>query len=215
MADEDERAEDDRADVAPLESRTVADVETLRAMADPTRIAILTALMESSREDLPVMSVKELAARLGEPQTKLYRHVRQLEVAGLIRVAATRIVSGILEQRYRANQRDLQFGGEFLREHPDDAETALSAMLDGFRAGFFRAFRDKSLAPGALPEAELYRKPTMFASATRVSPATAAQLSDKLREIMTWLGDKELEDPAGILVDVLIGYYATTQASQD
>jgi hypothetical protein len=30
------------------------------------------------------------------------------------------------------------FGGEFLREHADDAEAAMSAMLAGFRAGFFR-----------------------------------------------------------------------------
>jgi DNA-binding transcriptional ArsR family regulator len=209
MADEDERV-----GVAPLESRTVADVETLRAMADPIRIAILTVLMESTQE-LPVMSVKELAARLGEPQTKLYRHVKQLEAAGLIRVAATRVVSGILEQRYQASQRDLVFGGEFLREHADDAEAAMSAMLDGFRAGFFRAFRDKRLAPAALPEAERYRKPTMFAVATRVSPATATQLGDKLRELMTWLGDKDIEDPDGILLDVLIGYYTPAEASQD
>jgi len=209
MADKDRRA-----DVAPLESRTVADVETLRAMADPTRIAILSALMES-KEDLPVMSVKELAARLGEPQTKLYRHVKQLEAAGLIRVAATRIVSGILEQRYQASQRDLTFGSEFLREHADDAEAAMSAMLDSFRAGFFRAFRDKSLAPGTVPEEERYRKPTIFAAATRVSPATAAQISDKLREIMTWLEGQDIEEPDGVLVDVLIGYYTPAQASQD
>jgi hypothetical protein len=161
------------------------------------------------------MSVKELAARLGEPQTKLYRHVKQLEAAGLIRVAATRIVSGILEQRYQASQRDLAFGGEFLREHADDAEAAMSAILDSFRAGFFRAFRDKSLAPGAVPESERYRKPTIFAAATRVSPATAAEISDKLREIMAWLGDKAIEDPDGIVVDVLIGYYTPPQASQD
>src|SRR5690242_6610077 len=75
-------------------------------MADPIRLAILAALMKS-RRNLPVMSVKELAAELGEPQTKLYRHVRQLEAAGLIRVASTRMVSGILEQRYQASQRDL------------------------------------------------------------------------------------------------------------
>jgi DNA-binding MarR family transcriptional regulator len=41
------------------------------------------------------MSVKELAEELGEPQTKLYRHVKQLEAAGLIRIAASRMVSGI------------------------------------------------------------------------------------------------------------------------
>ena len=90
-------------EAAPPTTRTVATVDMLKAMADPTRIAILTVLMEHP-SDLPVMSVKEIAARLGEPQTKLYRHIKQLEAAGLIKVAATRMVSGILEQRYQAAQ---------------------------------------------------------------------------------------------------------------
>src|SRR5580693_6695424 len=76
------------AEAGPAAVRTVDSVAALKAMADPTRLAILAALMRT--RDLPVMSVKELAAELGEPQTKLYRHVRQLEAAGLIRVASTR-----------------------------------------------------------------------------------------------------------------------------
>ncbi len=59
------------AETEPLAVRTVDDVDVLKAMADPTRMAILAALMKS-RRDLPVMSVKELAAELREPQTKLY-----------------------------------------------------------------------------------------------------------------------------------------------
>ncbi|HEY2270221.1 MAG TPA: helix-turn-helix domain-containing protein, partial [Streptosporangiaceae bacterium] len=104
------------AGAEPLAVRTVDDVDVLKAMADPTRMAILAALMRT-RRDLPVRSVKELAAELGEPQTKLYRHVRQLEAAGLIRVASTRMVSGILEQRYQASQRDLVLGRGILRAH--------------------------------------------------------------------------------------------------
>src|ERR1039457_5760397 len=98
----------------PPPVRTVDTSDALKAMADPTRLAILAALMKS-RHDLPVMSVKELAAELGEPQTKLYRHVRQLEAAGLIKVASTRMVSGILEQRYQACQQDLMLGRGFLQ----------------------------------------------------------------------------------------------------
>jgi DNA-binding transcriptional ArsR family regulator len=210
VADEQQAAagvtvEDDS--LAPLEVRTVADVEVLRAMADPTRLAILGVLMER-RDELPVMSVKELAARLGEPQTKLYRHMKQLDAAGLIRVAATRIVSGILEQRYQACQRDLLFDGGFIRAHADDSEAAMSALLDGFRAGFFAAFRDKRLEPGAIPEAEHYRLPTIFSSDLRVNPAKAAELRARLQELMTLLGDRSIEDPDGIAVNVLIGYYA-------
>jgi predicted ArsR family transcriptional regulator len=87
------------------------------------------------------MSVKELAAELDEPQTKLYRHVRQLEAVGLIKVASTRMVSGILEQRYQACQQDLSFERGFLHEHADESEVAMQALLDRYRDGFFAAFR--------------------------------------------------------------------------
>lgn len=202
------------AGAGPLETKTVADVDSLRALADPTRLAILAALMDR-RDDLPVMSVKELAARLGEPQTKLYRHVKQLEAAGLIRVAATRLVSGILEQRYQASQRDLDFGAQFMREHADDAEAAMRALLDSFRDGLFTAYRDKRLGPDAEPAAEAYRKPRIFAIEARFSPARAAALRTKLEEVMAWLGNEDADqDPDGILVDILIGYYAPVEPGQ-
>jgi DNA-binding transcriptional ArsR family regulator len=211
---EDLQQPDAGADVgAPLAARTVEDVEILRALADPTRLAILSVLMER-RDDLPVLSVKEIATRLGEPQTKLYRHMKQLEATGLIRVAATRLVSGILEQRYQASQRDLLFDGSFIRAHADDSEGALNALLDSFRTGFFAAFRDKRLTPDLVEDAERYRLPTMSYSEARVSPARANQIRDHLKEVMALIDDKDAEDPDGILVDVLIGYYSTAERGQ-
>jgi DNA-binding transcriptional ArsR family regulator len=198
---------DDHADpVAPAKSKNVDDVEVLRAMADPTRLAILGLLMERP-DDLQVMSVKEIAARLGEPQTKLYRHVKHLEAAGLIRVAATRMVSGILEQRYQASQRDLQFDRSFMRAHADETERALSALFDGFRDGFFAAFKDERFSPEHLDETERYRVPTICFSETRVSPARAAEINKRLREVTELLDDKAAEVPDGIPVNVLISYY--------
>src|SRR5215472_3491866 len=197
-------------DTEPVAIRSIASVDMLRALGDPIRLAILSALMER-QDELPVMSVKELAARLDEPQTKLYRHVRQLEAAGLIRVASTRLVSGIVEQRYQANQRDLVFDGGFMREHADESEAAMRAVLDSFRDGFFTAFRDRRLAPGALPDAQAYLKPSLFVTQARVSPRRAAAMREKLQELQTWLGSQDDEDPVGILVDVLVGYYATPE----
>jgi DNA-binding transcriptional ArsR family regulator len=194
-------------DSAPLEFRMVADVDTLRAMADPTRVAILSVLM-TGREHLPVMSVKELAARLGEPQTKLYRHVRQLEAAGLIRVAATRLVSGILEQRYQASQRDLQFDTGFLRAHADDSEVAVTAVFEAFRRGLVQALGDERLAPDAVTEAEAYRSPTLFASDIWVTPARAAEIRKRVRALMEWLEEHKAEEAGAIQVNLMIGYYA-------
>ena len=80
--------------------RTVTDVDTIKALADPTRLAILRAL---SRDRVP-KSAKELAEDLDQPQTKLYRHLKVLQEAGLIEAAETRVVSGIVETKYRAAQ---------------------------------------------------------------------------------------------------------------
>src|SRR5947208_901637 len=82
-----------------LEERTVTDLETLRLLADPLRLSILGAFPSGTAKRLP-MSVKEIADKIDEGQTKLYRHVKKLEDAGLLRVAETRVVSGIIEKRY-------------------------------------------------------------------------------------------------------------------
>jgi DNA-binding transcriptional ArsR family regulator len=192
------------------EARQVSDVETLKVLADPTRLAILTALMERSREDLRVMSVKELAAELGEPQTKLYRHVKQLEAAGLIRVAASRLVSGILEQRYQACQTDLMFGPGLLGDtaEGDESEPAITTLLDRYRRQFFAARRAGLLAPGDYPPEEAYRRGLLGLADMRVSARRAAAIRLKLGEIMDELGAPDTEDPDGVPVNVLIGFYS-------
>jgi DNA-binding transcriptional ArsR family regulator len=190
----------------PLAVRTISEVESLRALADPTRLALLNVLMPARQGELPVMSVKELAAALREPQTKLYRHVKQLEAAGLIRVAATRMVSGILEQRYQARQRDLAFDSGFLSEHVDESEAALQAFFSNFRDGFFAAFRDTRLEPDAAPEAPGSLRPTLFSYEARVSPERAAEIKSKLQAVMSSIDD-EAETPGDVPVSVFIGYY--------
>jgi len=178
-----------------LAIREVDTVETLKALADPTRMAILSALTRSP--DLPVMSVRELAAYLGEPQTKLYRHVRQLDEAGLIRVAATRMVSGILEQRYQACQRELRLSSTMLRENIDEAEVALQTLLDEFRNGVLAA---------TLRESEEEERPVLFLWANTLAPETAAELRRRLKEVNEWL-DQQPEDPDGVPVNLMVGLY--------
>jgi DNA-binding transcriptional ArsR family regulator len=186
----------------PPAVRTVDDVDVLKAMADPTRLSILAALMKS-RSNRPVMSVKELAAELGEPQTKLYRHVRQLEAAGLIEVASTRMVSGILEQRYQACQQDLKLGRGFLQEHPEESADVAQTVIDRWRDGFFAAYQRY----GAEIAPEPYRKPMMVMIDTRVSPAKAAEVKNKLQEIIRDIGDEDTEDPQGVSLNLVVGSF--------
>ena len=198
-------------ETAPQAVRTVDNVDMLKAMADPTRMAILVALMKT-RHDLPVMSVKELAAELGEPQTKLYRHVRQLEAAGLIRVASTRMVSGILEQRYQASQQDLRLGRGFLREHAEDSVGVMQAVLDRFRDGFLAAFEAERRSEDEVPADEAYRIPVLILSDLKISPAKAVELRSTLKKIMEDLNEEQAEDPDGIPVSVLIGCYVPVES---
>ncbi|GAA1263979.1 hypothetical protein GCM10009665_61870 [Kitasatospora nipponensis] len=120
--------------------RVVDDVATLKALADPLRLGILNTLHRYGPQPL---TVKEIAAVLGEPQTKLYRHVKQLEKAELIAVAGTRLVSGIVESRYQACQEGLRLSGQiFAADSPDrpEALAAMLAALDTVRAQFERDF---------------------------------------------------------------------------
>jgi DNA-binding transcriptional ArsR family regulator len=189
-------------------ARQVTDVETLKVLADPTRLAILSALMGRSRERLRVMSVKELAAELGEPQTKLYRHVKQLEAAGLIRVAASRLVSGILEQRYQACQGDLIFGPELLSDpaSADESEPFVAAVLDRYRSQFFAAERAGLLAAGDDPP-EGFRKGMLTLVELRVAPDRAAAVRARLQDVLDELSAPGAEDPDGVPVNVLVGFY--------
>ncbi len=159
------------------------------------------------------MSVKELAARLGEPQTKLYRHVKQLEAAGLIHVAASRLVSGILEQRYQASQRDLMFGPGLLRgSGPDESEPVVAALLDQYRDGFFAAHRAGLLGSAHDPPEEPDRKGIMAMTETRVPASKATSVAIRLQQIMDEINaeaDPDAEDPDAVMIHVMIGCYST------
>jgi DNA-binding transcriptional ArsR family regulator len=103
-------------DVMPR--RVIEDVATLKALADPIRMAILElAMAEPSR----TWTAKEFASIVGISPTKIYYHLNQLESHDLVQVRDTRVVNGIIEKQYGAGQLDLTFsrrtedGGDSLR----------------------------------------------------------------------------------------------------
>jgi DNA-binding transcriptional ArsR family regulator len=179
--------------------REIDSVEGLRALADPVRLAILSALDTRVPDGaLPVMSVKELAQHLGEPQTKLYRHVKQLEAAGLIEVAATRMVSGIQEQRYRARQRDLRLSAALFRQHADETEAAVRSAFDAFLTGVFDRARKQDW-PADGPD-----EPVMLVFDDRVSREAAERIRARVADVKREIAQAEAGD---IPVSVAIGFY--------
>jgi DNA-binding transcriptional ArsR family regulator len=195
-------------DSRPAGVRTISSVEELRALSDPIRLAILEKLMMSAPDqpDLPIMSVKELAEALGEPQTKLYRHIRQLESVGLIKVAASRLVSGILEQRYQAAQRDMDLAPGFIGESIDEAEGITRAVLDRFRMGFFAAYR-VTHTPAGTTEG----KASLMYGAARLAPAKAAEVKAKLAEVLSYFDKSDSDDPDAEELNLLVGYYSPVE----
>ena len=75
---------------------TITDLEVVRIVSDRLRLRVLEAFGRSRGP----RTVKQVAAELGESPTKLYYHVNLLEGAGLLVVAESSLVSGILEKRY-------------------------------------------------------------------------------------------------------------------
>ena len=116
----------------PQRIRKIDSAEAIKALADPLRLRVLTLLMDDHER---TWTVKEIAAELGQPVTKLYHHVNVLEQVALIRDVETRLVSGIVEHRYASGQRGLEFDDALYRSADTrDASIAnVSYMLDEFR----------------------------------------------------------------------------------
>lgn len=192
----------------PVAVRYVDDVETLRVLSDPLRLAIVNLLMDGAHREPKVRTAKELAHELGQPQTKLYRHIKQLQAVGVIQVAATRLVSGIVEHRYRTGQLSLRIDSGFLGgEAPvDDTLRTLAAVLDGHRDDLFTAIREGRVRLDGDDSAEPVRH--------AVAAVRASVPLDRAQEFGTRLKDLVDEfvgldhDPEGIKVNLLVAYYA-------
>jgi DNA-binding transcriptional ArsR family regulator len=178
-----------RPEDAPPGIRLVDDAATFKAMADPLRLAILRRMMAAGPDGLRPWTAKELAADLAEPQTKLYRHIKHLEEGGLIRVAETRLVSGIVEQRYVAAQSSLEIRREFLAESAtqDDTAQVFAAGIDEFRRELLAAVHSGRLDL----KAEAYRRPLLAVAEVRLTPARASEFRDRLAGLLAEFVDSE------------------------
>src|SRR5581483_11875053 len=119
---------------------TIQDVPTLKAVAEPQRMRVLMLLDDGD------LTVKEIAARLAVPPTRLYYHVRILENHGLLRVASTRMVSGIEEKRYAATAKSWTISDELLGSPA--VSDVLKAMFDLARVELMLALAAGGPPPG-------------------------------------------------------------------
>ena len=120
------RSKDGRRSAPQAELRTIDDLKQVRALADPLRMRILTALCEER-------TTKQVAELLHEKPTRLYHHVDALERAGLVQLTRTRPKRGTIEKYYRSVARTFEArvstgrGAEASREAIDDVMAAAFA----------------------------------------------------------------------------------------
>jgi DNA-binding transcriptional ArsR family regulator len=194
----------------PLATRIVRDLDTLKVLTDPTRVAILRVLMDSPRTAPKVRSVKELAEELGEPQTKLYRHIKQLEARDLIHVAETRLVSGIVEHRYRAGQWSLDMDPAFFGPEvasSDEAATAFATIMNNFRDEFVADIRAGRVLFGPDTPGGSYRRALSMMGSVKICAARATEFRDRLSALINEFGDSE-HDEDGVDISLLVAFYS-------
>ena len=177
-------------DARPEPAMRISSPETLRAISDPTRMRLMEVMVQ--RQD-PAWSVKELAAALGVPQTRLYHHVEQLLAHGIVLPVERRVVSGIIETRYRVAALSFQLDRRLFEGDTDEATTmlheTLAAVFDTARDEIEAAMRSGAIDPsGTGPE---HGRVLVTRSLARLSPARAAEYRRRLTELSDEFGDDE------------------------
>jgi DNA-binding transcriptional ArsR family regulator len=188
----------------PLASRTISDVEALKAISDPVRIRILEMMVQVPNED---WTVKRIAKALGVGPTKLYHHVRILEDHEFIRVSGHRLVRGIVETSYRIAQLDISLDRAFFAgagpEAQASAQAAMLSMFDLARADLLRAI-DAGLVTRDAPDGG--DRPMMTTrTLVRTTNARAVELRNRLVDLL-----REYDDdvsPAELTVGILISLH--------
>jgi DNA-binding transcriptional ArsR family regulator len=187
-----------------LAERTISDVETLKALSDPVRLRILETMVQAPRD---AWTVKRLAAALEVGPTKLYHHIAILEERELIRVAGTRVVSGIIETSYRIAQLSVRLDRSLLSSAP--AGEAGAAIEETLRSIFDTAREDvaAALRSGAMrvDAAEGSARGVIRQDLHKLTEARAAELKARLAALLAEFEDDPDDasadgQPYGLLV---------------
>lgn len=187
-----------------IEDERVITPAELELMADSTREFLYNALVDEPR------TATELAALLGCPTTRLYHHLKRLEQAGLIRVVAERIVSGIVERRYRAVARRLRLDRQaFGLASPENRE--LNTLLDYV----FERARGEIETAHRVGRIDLSKKPTeagalqAYRTVLKLKPEAARELARRLHALYLEFEESSMapEEADGELLGVVLASY--------
>jgi DNA-binding transcriptional ArsR family regulator len=195
----------------PEAERLISDAETLKALSDPLRLRILETMVTRAAEP---WSVKELATAMGVPQTRLYHHIDLLVERDLIRAAAQRVVSGIIETRYRIAALSMRLDPKLLSGDGADgagANAVVATVLDTARSEIAGALRAASLAPDGTTAPD---RPLLSRGVALLTPARAAELRARI-DALTAEYESDPSDPEAQPYGMLIAMYAVPKTQED
>jgi DNA-binding transcriptional ArsR family regulator len=166
----------------------IDDIRVFEILDNPLRLRILRHLEEPR-------SVKEVAADLGVPVTRLYYHFRLLEEAGVIRATGTRKVGAMIETSY------VRLAGYFTPsqrlvegDHDPDhlARIAAAVTLDAAKvdaeSGLRLHFEQRRAGSGERLPGGLSR------SIVNLDAAGVRQVTEKMNEVLELLEQIDLHD---------------------
>lgn len=195
----------------PDEEFVVRDLDTLKVMADSLRLQILDTVGER------VCTVKQIAADLNIPPTKLYYHFKQLEEHGLIRVVDTRLVSGIVEKLYQARAYNYRVDKGLLSPGTAESDQHINQML----TAVFDDTRDdilKSIAAGVIKlssrgpdETPSIQDLVAGRAITRLSPERAEAFYARVKALVKEFGDDEANADDEQTYTLVVALYPTTR----
>ena len=194
-----------------VEERTITDLETLRLLADPLRLSILGAFPPLARRP---MSVKEIAEKIDEGQTKLYRHVKKLEEAGLLRIVETRVVSGIIEKRYLPAQKRMTIEASVLAQEPeqDHFTDTVVAMMDSTRDRLRAGIR-AGRVPLTVPQEGPDLSPHLGSIRVNMTLERYLELQAKVTDLLENIGPSD-ESPEAFSVHLQALLYASFESPE-
>jgi DNA-binding transcriptional ArsR family regulator len=193
-----------------LEELVINDLETLKVISDPLRLKILELTLGEA------LTVKQIAQATDLTPSRLYYHINLLEKHGLLKVAGTRLVSGIVEKSYCCAAQHIKVEKELLVSSPESAESLdmmLTTILDTTKADI-----QKSVQAGLieLGQSAGEGQSRMSRSLACLTPAGAQALYQRLGELVDEFDQYDEPDGKDTRPYALIlGMYPTSQYTEE
>lgn len=78
------------------ETKVLTTLEEIRTFSDPYRLEIISTMHQLRKP----ATVKQVAVKMGEVPAKVYYHMKKMEKVGLVRIAYTQEINGIIAKFY-------------------------------------------------------------------------------------------------------------------